>query len=233
MTDDRRDLDSFSRAVEALQPYLKDLVFVGGWAHYLYTLRPEAGPLSFEPLLTEDADIAAPARLSLGKETIAERLTRADFRERLSSEYTPPISEYVLGDEKTGFYLEFLAALVGGEIKRGGRDVTTMVAGVTAQTLRYLDLLLTAPWPLTLTRDGGFSVARPRTIFIANPAAYVVQKMLVLQKRPPGQAGQGSPLRSRHLRDPRGLARLREGSLGSATEDHARRPCSRQPEGRA
>jgi hypothetical protein len=185
MTDDRRDLDSFSRAVEALQPYLKDLVFVGGWAHYLYTLRPEANPLSFEPLLTEDADIVAPARLAPGKETIAERLIRADFRERLSSEYTPPISEYVLGDEKTGFYLEFLAPLIGGEIKRGGRrDVTTMVAGVTAQTLRYLDILLTAPWPLTLTRDGGFSVARPRTIFIANPAAYIVQKMLVLPRRP-------------------------------------------------
>jgi hypothetical protein len=36
-----------------------------------------------------------------------------------------------------------------------------MVAGVTAQTLRYLDILLIAPWPLTLTRDGGFSVAGP------------------------------------------------------------------------
>jgi hypothetical protein len=30
MTDDRRDLASFARAVEALEPYLKDLVFVGG-----------------------------------------------------------------------------------------------------------------------------------------------------------------------------------------------------------
>jgi hypothetical protein len=186
MTGDRRDLESFARAVEALEPYLKDLVFVGGWAHYLFTLRPEASPLPFEPLRTEDADVAAPARLPRGKPTIAERLTKAGFREHLSGDHTPPISEYVLGDEDTGFYLEFLAPLAGGEIKRGDRrDVTTVVGGVTAQTLRYLDLLLTQPWQVTLSRDGAFPVARPRTISIPNPAAYIVQKMLVLPKRHP------------------------------------------------
>ena len=42
MMDDRRDLTSFARSVEALEPYLGHLVFVGGWAHFLYTLRPEA-----------------------------------------------------------------------------------------------------------------------------------------------------------------------------------------------
>lgn len=177
---------TFAHAVETLEPYLKDLVFVGGWAHYLYTLRPEASPLPFEPLRTEDADIAAPARLPRGRQTIAERLTKAGFKEHLSSDHTPPISEYVLGDEETGFYLEFLAPLIGGEIKRGGRrDATTVVGGVTAQTLRYLDILLTLPWQITLTRDGGFPVARPRDISIPSPAAYIAQKMLVLSRRHP------------------------------------------------
>lgn len=185
MTGDR-DLESFSRAVEALEPYLGDLVFVGGWAHYLYTLRPEASPLAFEPLRTEDADIAAPPKLPKGTRSIAECLTQAEFHERLSSEHTPPISEYVLGDEETGFYLEFLAPLIGGEVKRGGRrDVTTMVGGVSAQTLRYLDILFSSPWQATLSRTQGFSVARSRTISIPNPAAYIVQKMLVLPKRRP------------------------------------------------
>jgi hypothetical protein len=186
MTDDRRGLESFARAVEALEPYLEDLVFVGGWAHYFYTLRPEASPLPFEPLRTEDADVAAPAQLARGKQTIAECLTKAGFRKHLSSDHIPPISEYVLGDEAGGFYLEFLAPLVGGAIKRGGRsDVTTMVGGVTAQTLRYLDILLMAPWQVTLTGIVGFPVGRPRTISIPNPAAYIVQKMLVLPKRRP------------------------------------------------
>jgi hypothetical protein len=58
-----RELGAFARAVEALKPYLDELVFAGGWANYLYTVLPEAAPLGFEPLRTEDADIAAPLRL--------------------------------------------------------------------------------------------------------------------------------------------------------------------------
>jgi len=42
-----RELASFGRAVEALAPYLGELVFVGGWAHFLYTLHPEAGQFPF------------------------------------------------------------------------------------------------------------------------------------------------------------------------------------------
>ena len=186
MTADRRDLASFTRAVEALAPYFKNLVFVGGWAHFLYTLRPEASPLPFEPLRTEDADVAAPARLPRGRQSIAKCLTDAGFREHLSGDHVPPVSEYVLGDETGGFYLEFLTPLVGGEVKRGGRpDVTAEVGGVTAQKLRHLDILLTAPWQVTLTRHVGFPVSQPRTIAIPNPAAYIVQKMLVLPKRRP------------------------------------------------
>ena len=186
MTLDRRDFESFARAVEALEPFHEDLVFVGGWAHYLYTLRPEASPITFEPLRTEDADIATPAQLRRSTPTIAECLFDAGFRELLSSEHTPPIAEYVLGDEHAGFYLEFLAPLVGSEVKRGGRRaVATMVGGVTAQTLRYLDLLLTFPWQVTVNSRHGFPVARPRIISIPNVAAYIVQKMLVLPKRKP------------------------------------------------
>ena len=183
---DRRDLEAFARAVDALEPYLEELVFVGGWAHYLYTLRPEASPLPFEPLRTEDADVATPAQLASGRETIPQLLNRAGFTEHLSSDHTPPISEFVLGDTAGGFYLEFLAPLVGGSIKRGGRpDVTTMIGGVSAQTLRDLEIVLTMPWQVTLTRDTGFPVSRARAISIPNPAAYIVQKMLVLPKRPP------------------------------------------------
>ena len=80
MTERRGELESFTRAVEALEPYLGDLVFMGGWAHFLYTLRPEATPLSFEPLHTEDADVAAPLRLRRAEESIAERLTGSSAR---------------------------------------------------------------------------------------------------------------------------------------------------------
>lgn len=186
MTDARRDLEAFARAVEALGPYLDDLVFVGGWAHYLYTLMPEAAPLGFTPLTTDDADIAAPLRLRVRGKTIPELLIASGFEQRLSGDHTPPVSEYTLGNEESGFYLEFLAPLEGGEVKRGGRvDVTTKVGGVTAQKLRHLDILLVQPWTVTLTADNGFPVPLPTTIRIPNPASYVVQKVLVLRKRHP------------------------------------------------
>ncbi len=186
MSDGARDLAAFARTAEALEPYLADLVFVGGWAHFLYTLRPEASPLGFTPLTTRDADVAAPLRLAPREQTIAQRLIAAGFEQRLSGDHVPPVSEYVLGDEETGYYVEFLAPLEGGEVKRGGReDATTSVGGVSAQKLRHLEFLLTAPWRVSISREVGFPVSRPVAIQIPNPAAYIVQKVLVLRKRKP------------------------------------------------
>lgn len=163
-------------------------MFVGGWAHFLYTLRPEAGPIAFTPLTTQDADVAAPLRLAPREQTIAQRLIAAGFEQRLSGDHVAPLSEYALGDEETGFYVEFLAPLEGGEVKRGGRqDVTTSVGGVTAQKLRHLEILLAAPWQVSISREAGFPVSRPIAIRIPNPAAYVVQKVLALRKRKPGK----------------------------------------------
>lgn len=63
---------------------------------------PDATPLPFEPLRTQGADVAAPARLPLRERIIAEGLTNAGLREQLLSEHTPPVSEHVLGDETGG-----------------------------------------------------------------------------------------------------------------------------------
>lgn len=188
MSAPNRGLGSFTRAVEALRPYLDQLVFVGGWAHYLYTVLPEAAPLGFEPLRTEDADIAAPLRLRPRAESIPALLSAAGFELQLSGDHVPPISEFALRDDPSGFYLEFIAPLVGGEVKRGGRLASTVrVGGTTAQLLRYVDLLLVLPWKLRLTRELGFPLAEPTTIQVANPASYVVQKVLALQKRHPAK----------------------------------------------
>jgi len=56
---------------------------------------------------------------------------------------------------------------------------------VTAQKLRYVDLLLVRPWTVTLTRKAGVAITQSRIVRIPNPAAYIVQKMLVLPRRPP------------------------------------------------
>ncbi len=186
MTKGRRELAAFARTIEALAPYLDELVFVGGWAHYLFTLLPEAAPLGFTPLTTADADVAAPPRLRVRGHTIPELLIAAGFEQRLSGDHNPPISEYALGEGESGFYVEFLTPLEGGEVKRGGRlDVTTKVGGVSAQKLRHLEVLLIQPRVVTLSREMGLPLSAPTAIRIPNPASYVVQKVLVLGKRHP------------------------------------------------
>jgi hypothetical protein len=53
------DKAMFAKAPKALGPYLGELVVIGGWAHRLFGLHPMARAPGFQPLMTEDADIAA------------------------------------------------------------------------------------------------------------------------------------------------------------------------------
>jgi hypothetical protein len=102
--------------------------------------------------------------------------------QELSGDHIPPVSSYALGDGADGYYVEFLAPLLGGERKRGGRlDATTKVGGVSAQKLRHLDVLLLSPWQVTISPEHGFPVGRPTAIRIPNPTSYLVQKVLVLR----------------------------------------------------
>lgn len=181
------DREAFARLVGALDPYLDSLVFVGGWAHRLFAFHEFATPVDFEPLGTDDADVAAPLGLPVVTENIAERLKAAGFEEAFRGDDSPPISEYHLGAEDAGLYVEFLAPLLGGPRTRKGvpRD-TTIVAGVTAQTLRYVDLLLEEPWRVRLSEHLGFPVGPEGVqIRIPNPACFIAQKLLVLDRRPP------------------------------------------------
>jgi hypothetical protein len=78
-----------------------------------------------------------------------------------------------------------LTPLVGGERRRDGSpDVTERVAGVVAQKLRYLELLLIAPWSVNARAKPGLN-SEPTTLQIANPASYVVQKLLIHDRRKP------------------------------------------------
>jgi hypothetical protein len=72
---------------------------------------------------------------------VHKALTEAGFTEEFFGDDSPPATHYRLGDEDAGFYAEFLTPLVGSEVKRGKRDATVSKAGITAQKLRYLDVL--------------------------------------------------------------------------------------------
>jgi hypothetical protein len=83
--------------MKALGPYLDELVVVGGWAHRLYELHAMARSPGFEPLMTEDADIAAPGKMQKKGESIAALLKSEGFAESFFGEDRPPVSEYRLG----------------------------------------------------------------------------------------------------------------------------------------
>lgn len=61
MTSADLDLAQFARLVDALEPWLNRVLFVGG-AHRLFRERPEAARLSYAPLRTGDVDIALDPR---------------------------------------------------------------------------------------------------------------------------------------------------------------------------
>jgi hypothetical protein len=184
------DLSGSVSLVNALRPWRKELVIVGGWAHRLHRLHPWAGSPVYAPIRTRDADVAFSLDLAPHGDIRSAPLA-AGFTESLSSDHRPPISDYRLGEEDGGFYVEFLAPLKGSELKRnGGEDATVKRAGVTAQKLRYLDLLLMHPFEVRLDDRVDSALAKPADVQIANPVSFIAQKLLIRQARKPEKQAQ-------------------------------------------
>ena len=103
----------------------------------------------------------------------------------------PPITQYRLGGDDQGFFAEFLTPLQGNGFKRSGQpDVTVAKAGVTAQKLRHLDLLLVHPWSVQLRNEVGVPVTSQVTVMVPNPVAFVAQKLLIQKHRKPDKKAQ-------------------------------------------
>ncbi len=181
----RDDFKSFALLMDALAPWLDQAVIIGGWAHRLYRLHPFAQPLDYEPLATFDTDIAVPIELPPRGQGIRERLVTNGFTEELLGETKPPAIHYRLVTGGTGFYAEFLTPLVGSAHKGGKRDATASIAGVSAQKLRHLELLLAAPWQVEVGPTTGFPMTNRCQVLIPNPVAFLVQKILIQERREP------------------------------------------------
>jgi len=102
----------------------------------------------------------------------------------LSGEYTPPVTHYRLGEEDAGFYAEFLTAKKGDGMRRDGKpDMTVSKAGITAQKLRYLDMLLEAPWSVRIGPETKVPIKRPVDLVVPNPVSFIIQKLLIHKRR--------------------------------------------------
>jgi Nucleotidyltransferase len=183
MSEQNLELEAFSKFIIALEPWLGEVVLIGGWAHRLYRLDPRARKLDYPPLTTLDGDVAVPPRLKEQESTIRQRLLDAGFREEFEGEDHPPATHYNYG-KGGGFYAEFLAPLVGSEYDRHGqRKATIEVGGVSSQLLRYIEILLVSPWSVGLGEESGFPLTPKRSVQIANPASFLAQKILIHDQR--------------------------------------------------
>jgi len=178
------DQHGFVRIARALAPYLDQLVIGGAWCHRLLHFHPLANPSSFTTLMTEDADMVAHKRIQEGSRSIDGALVAGGFRRKLVGG-DPPIVKYYPEDDDAGMYVEFIAPLQGsGYTRKGAPDDLLKIAGVTAQKLLYVDLLLFEPWQLELSAQHGFDVGSDELVVrVAGPGSYLAQKVLTLKRR--------------------------------------------------
>lgn len=175
---------SFARLAESLTPWLDQVVIIGGWAHRLHRLHPLAQPLQYEPLATLDADVALPRRIRVAGDEIYQRLAANGFEAEFLGHHRPPAAHYRLTDPGIHFYAEFLTPLVGGAVgRRGKQNATQRVGGVSSQNLRYIEVLLAAPWSVALSAANGFPFANETGVQIANPVSFLAQKILIHGRR--------------------------------------------------
>lgn len=184
------DLEAFTRLVQALAPWRRQLIFIGGWGHRLHRLDRRANQPDYQPVFTRDTDLAF-ANTEPMEGDIKQALMQHGFQEELSGDHRPPAAHYTLGDEAGGFYAEFLTPLVGSGYKRGGvPDATMAKAGISAQKIRHLDILLVDPWVISLGHDDGVLLPERMDVQVVNPLCFMVQKFLIQQYRPANKRAQ-------------------------------------------
>jgi hypothetical protein len=161
--------------LKALKPYLDDLVIAGGWVPYLYAAREQPSEEAVG-LKTRDLDLAVPREVPQRGKTIDQLLGDAGFTCERRSLDIPPVTHYVATHEGDEVEIEFITSARGAD-----PGVRTVQNGLTAQELRYVDLLLEQRWALPLDDlSGGELEGR---VWVPTPAAFILQKTLAHTKR--------------------------------------------------
>jgi hypothetical protein len=186
-------LQDFGRLIAALGEYRGVAVLTGGFVPYVYRHMDRFSRPSLPYLLTTDVDWTVPARLPLlGGQPLGARLADSGFVVIQSTDTSPAVQRYQhqrFGNRDLApIYGEFLVPLTGGASRRGtDRRVQVVQEGLTAQALRYLDLLLEEPMEFDASTLDGLGLDRPHVIRVSRPAAYVLQKLLSWDERAAGK----------------------------------------------
>ena len=176
--------EDFGRALYALRPYANDLLVIGGMAPVLYRLVPGFAPAVVDPIATREVDWTTPPRLPRRGETAWKLLGAEGLRAYEVPGVGTRRGPRVFQHERYGtarkapVYQEFLCPLRGNATK-----VVEVQTGLSAQPLRYLDLLAFDPITLTVDASSGIPVAAPCPVRLAQPVLYIAQKVLARAER--------------------------------------------------
>jgi hypothetical protein len=175
METNENDLWSLYKTLGILKPYLKEIVIVGGWVPFLYRKYGRI-PSRHPSIRTRDIDIAVPTRLDEGnRPTIDELLSGAGYKTHIyGADFSVVKYELSLPEVE----LEFITP----EIGRPGKPVITIQRGLTAQALRYLQILLENTMEIAI-RDTLSGSDINLDIKVPSPGAFIFQKVLTLSRR--------------------------------------------------
>jgi hypothetical protein len=157
-------------ALRVLQPYLDDIVVAGGWVPYLYAAHQRPSDEAVM-LKTRDLDLAVPREVPEREKTIDQLLDEAGFACEFRSRGTPPVTVYMAKHAGDEVEIEFITTAQGPDL-----GVRTVQSCLTAQELRYVDLLLEHAWPLPLHALSSGELEG--CIWVPTPAAFILQKAL-------------------------------------------------------
>ena len=179
------EIEFLYRVLSAIRLNLKDFVLVGGFASYLYQFHERAKPIGLSPLLTYDIDLASAGKISVrGGKSVHQSLSEIGLEEEFTGNCTPPLVKYFPKDRKPSMYVEFLTPLHGSETKRGVPDVTQNIQpDLSAQKLRFLDLLLKNPWTINTSSVPGLEKYPNLVVKIPHPSMFIMQKILISERR--------------------------------------------------
>lgn len=162
-----------------LEPYLSDIVVVGGWVPYLMALSHRR-EVRHEPLLTRDIDIAVPRELKTAGAEIDQILRASGLEYSYRSLFDPPVVSFAGKLSGCEVEVEFLTHEPGNK-----EHVLDVGGGLRVQSLHYTNILLdnTTMIPVEASDRRLLAVRVPTSAaFVFNKGLTFVQRKASLKK---------------------------------------------------
>ena len=159
----------------ALGHYLEDLVLVGGWVPHLYRkIWPSKSPVEARRTFDVDAGVGGQLPIRHGSR-LHILLTAQGYVQRLVGASGLAVQIYESPANSDLLPIEFLAPLTGPH-----EETTVEIQqGVTAQALRYLNILLENTIDVHASAAAVAGSAGELTVRIPTPGAYVFHRGLI------------------------------------------------------